>query len=177
MLQNMHVCVDPNERDTNGHRINHIKRVVSKLATMAKEPINFKIAKMTVEKHRVSAIETFDAVQNRDEVQLAFKRLEFLMWDHEDFFTHDKRTLAVTGNDWAAQFTPTANGAFFWEVGIRDYDDTYNHYGPCLSKRQVEEGLDVFKSGYATSANACKRAIAEVIALLISNGVTLHLIW
>lgn len=176
-FKNVIVCVDPNERDSNGHRINHIKRVVSKLATMVKEPINFKIAKMTVDKHRVLAIETIDTVQNRDEVQLALKRLELLTWMTEDFFTQDKRTLAVSGNDWAGQFTPTANGSFFWEVGIIDYDDTYNHFGPSQPSRQVEEGLDVFKSGYATSANACKRAIAEVIALLISNGVTLHSIW
>ena len=179
-IRSVMVCADPESRDSspNKYRIDHIQRVRNKMDKMVIHDVSYHIAYMVMDKHRVLSIESGEIYAERNEVECILKKLEW-DWMHEDFYTKDKSTILASGRDWAGQFTQFNTEYWFWQVGIIDYDDSYDHNSPMAyfaPKRHVEEGLDVFQSGFAKSEKACKRAIAEALALLILNGVKLHCI-
>ncbi|MDP2100879.1 MAG: hypothetical protein Q8J59_12185 [Methylotenera sp.] len=173
------VCVDPDAKDLKHSRINHIQRVRNKLETMVTEDVYFGIAYMEMDHHRVLSIETGEIYAERNVAKLILGRLELVGWYYCDYFSDNTNTLGIYNRDWGAHYTIIGDKEIFWEVGIIDYDDSYDHNGPMAflgPKRHVEEGLDVFKSGYATSVKACKTAITEALELLVLNDVKLHLI-
>lgn len=181
------VCFDYNSRDKKGYRINHLKRVQNKLGKLVTDDLIFSILYLSVINHGVVTAEEGQITAERNELAIILDSLDKELWVYESLFANTVKTKGLYCKNWGAQITPNTDNQYSWEIGLfpsLDANiDERGSSGALIENRVYVTELDVFQSGVLINKDtvknkrnltiACKKMIAKVVLLLISNQIYL----